>query len=284
MGNKALPWWGKIGAKLVLSRIPFGYGLWQRLGLFRHGAMDTASYALSVFDTHVARAGLRGSLEGRTIIELGPGDGLATAAIAASFGARAILVDTGDYANKDLGRYVALSETMNANGIDAPDFSECKTVEAFLNRCGASYLTKGLDSLRQLPSGISDLIFSQAVLEHVRKADFAATMSECRRLLKHGGAFSNQVDLQDHLGGSLNNLRFTNRVWESKFFSSSGFYTNRIRFNSMMQAFSSAGFNVETVETTSWQSLPIPKDKLDPEFRALTDSELCIHSFSVVLR
>ena len=116
MGNHLVPWWGKIGAKIVLSRLPFGYGLWQRLGLFRHGDMDTASYALSVFDTHVERAGLRGALAGRTIVELGPGDGLATAVIAASYGARAILVDTGDYANKDLTSATSRSARRCASG------------------------------------------------------------------------------------------------------------------------------------------------------------------------
>lgn len=30
----ALPWWSKLRAKLVLSRLPFGYALWQRLGVF----------------------------------------------------------------------------------------------------------------------------------------------------------------------------------------------------------------------------------------------------------
>ena len=136
-----------------------------------------------------------------------------------------------------------------------------------------------------MQSGIADLIFSQAVLEHVRKADFAATMRECRRLLKVGGTFSNQVDLQDHLGGSLNNLRFKDAVWESEFFARSGFYTNRIRFKAMLEEFSKAGFNVESVELSSWPTLPhTPKEKLAAEFQALPDSELCIHSFNVLLR
>lgn len=284
MGIHSIPWWGKIGTKIVLSRLPFGYSLWQRLGLFRHGDMDSAAYALSVFDNHIDRAGIRDSLKGRTIVELGPGDGLATAAIAAAFGARAILVDTGDYANKDLARYLAITESLRKRGLETPDFSGCSSFGEFLNRCGARYLTNGLESLRQLPAGAADLVFSHAVLEHVRKKDFGSTLLECRRLLKPGAAFSNQVDLKDHLGGALDNLRFSERVWESDFFSRSGFYTNRIQFSAMLAAFNAAGFSVESVETANWMTLPTPRKKLDPEFRELPDSELCISSFSVLLR
>lgn len=28
-----IPWWGKIVAKLVLSRLPVGYAFWQKLGV-----------------------------------------------------------------------------------------------------------------------------------------------------------------------------------------------------------------------------------------------------------
>lgn len=38
--RKLTPWWLRIGAKLVLSRLPTGYGLWRKLNLFAHGAMD----------------------------------------------------------------------------------------------------------------------------------------------------------------------------------------------------------------------------------------------------
>lgn len=41
-----LPWWSRIAAKIVLSRLPAGYGLWRRIGLFRHGEMDRTGYAL----------------------------------------------------------------------------------------------------------------------------------------------------------------------------------------------------------------------------------------------
>ena len=58
-----IPWWLKIFAKMILSRVPIGYAFWQNLGLFRHGYMDEASYVLNVFNEHVFRAGLDGKLQ-----------------------------------------------------------------------------------------------------------------------------------------------------------------------------------------------------------------------------
>ena len=48
-----MPWRLKLGAKIVLSRLPLGYGLWQRLQLFRHGQMTDLDYAERVFAGHV---------------------------------------------------------------------------------------------------------------------------------------------------------------------------------------------------------------------------------------
>jgi predicted SAM-dependent methyltransferase len=157
-------------------------------------------------------------------------------------------------------------------------------VKEIIERCVGEYRSDGLAGLRSLPTASMDLIFSQAVLEHVRAGEFDETMRECRRILKPGGAFTNQVDLRDHLGGELNNLRFDRARWESNLFVRSGFYTNRIRYSDMLGRFRAAGFAVEKVQTVGWERLPTPRQALAPEFRALSDEELCISSFFVVLR
>lgn len=51
-------WRLKVLAKIIFSRLPFGYSIWQKLGLFRHGQMDSSEYALRVFDSHIKRANL----------------------------------------------------------------------------------------------------------------------------------------------------------------------------------------------------------------------------------
>jgi SAM-dependent methyltransferase len=218
------------------------------------------------------------------VVELGPGDSLATALIAAAHGARALIVDTGSWARTDLDIYHSLQRHLRAQGIPGPDITRCRTIEDMLEKCGARYFTEGLASLKALPADSDDLAYSHAVLEHVRKADFAATMAECRRILKPGGSFSHQVDLKDHLGGALNNLRFSERVWESDLFAKSGFYTNRIRFRRMMELFHGAGFKIELLETQTWQQLPTARGKLDPAFQALPDDDLLVSGFTVLMR
>jgi hypothetical protein len=53
-----IPWWVIIGVKLFLSRLSLGYSVWQPLGIFRHGQMDTSEYAIRVFLVDALRAHL----------------------------------------------------------------------------------------------------------------------------------------------------------------------------------------------------------------------------------
>ena len=281
-----IPWWGKMGAKLILSRLPLGYDAWQRLGLFRHGRMDAREYAVSVFNGHVERAGMADRLLNKTVLELGPGDSIASAVIAAAKGAKVILVDRGDFARHDLGPYLDLVRMLKEKGPSRylPELSDCRTTKELLARCGALYMTEGLKSLAQIEKASVDLIFSQAVLEHIRKKEFLEMMRECHRILKPGGVCSHKVDLRDHLGGALNNLRFSEPIWESRYFVASNFYTNRIRCHQMLRLFSDAGFEVEVAGVLRWDDLPTARNKLAPEFRDLPDDEIKIYGFDVLLR
>ncbi len=279
-----LPWWLKIFAKIILSRVPIGYSFWQNLGVFRHGYMDKASYVLNVFNEHVSRAGLDGKLQGKTILELGPGDSIATAIVAACYGAKSILVDAGPFAKTDMEGYRKLTETLKRTGLTPPDISAAETVDEALVICDARYLTQGLGSLSFIETETVDLIFSQAVLEHVRKHEFLDTMRECFRVLTSEGVASHRVDLKDHLGGSLNNLRFSERIWESGFLVRSGFYTNRIRFSEMIELFKEANFVVEVCDIRSWENLPIKRQLLSNDFIYLSERELKVSGFDVLMR
>jgi hypothetical protein len=92
------------------------------------------------------------------------------------------------------------------------------------------------------------------------------------------------VDLKNHLGGGLNNLRFSESVWEGSLFSRSGFYTNRIRFEKMLNIFTQAGFICTLPRNLHWESLPTARTKLDAAFSQLTDDDLLVSGFDVVLK
>jgi SAM-dependent methyltransferase len=278
-----IPWWSKIGAKIILSRLPFGYKIWQDLGLFRHGLMDSSAYSVSVFGSHIARAGRTERLAGRTILELGPGDSIATAILAKAYRARAILVDSGSYARQDIRPYAELETELQKMMGGCSILQGASSVPDILSICNATYLTDGLASLRSLESASVDMIFSQAVLEHVRRSEFIDMMKQCRRILRLDGVCSHRVDLRDHLQQSLNNLRFSAKTWESKLFARSGFYTNRIQYSQMLEIFREVGFEVDVVDVRRWDHLPIARKDLAQEFRNIPDDELCVSGFDVRL-
>jgi SAM-dependent methyltransferase len=278
-----IPWPAKIVGKIALSRLPIGYERWQRISLFKHGAMTDPAYALDVFDRHFRR--LADPRPGFVALELGPGDSVASAVIAAAHGAsRTILVDVGAFARRDLGPYRELGRFLEQRGLQAPEASAAASFEELLTACSATYETRGLASLREIADASVDLAWSHAVLEHVPRADLPKLATELRRILRDDGICSHCIDLKDHLNGGLNNLRFSERLWESRLFTGSGFYTNRVRVSGLREIFERAGFTVDVVRTVRWERAPIARTKLDPEFRRLSDDDLLVSDVDFVLR
>lgn len=232
-----IPWYAKIPAKIVLSRLPVSLKTWQRLNLFRAGGMDDDGYARRVFDSHFSASGLP-DLSGKTILEIGPGNGLLTAKYASEKGAAFTwLIDSEPIAEQSNGT------------------------------TDACYLTNGLVSLRGIAAQSVDYIFSNAVLEHVRLREFSEMVQEMRRVLKPNGIMSHEIDFRDHLQEALNSYRFSERLWESDFMATSGFYTNRIPWPQMQAIFGDRGFAVEIVKIDRWPFLPTSRSKMDARFR-----------------
>lgn len=281
-----LPWWSKIAAKLVLSRLPARYHLWQRLNLFKHGSMEDPSYAWDVFARHWERSDFAGKgRPGFTCLEVGPGDTLSSCLLAHVHGAATChLVDAGPFARADMAPYRQLEAWLSGRGHPLPPAACDGDLGTMLRAVGGRYATRGLDSLREIPDASVDFIWSQAVLEHIRLGEFLPFMKELRRVLRPGGVCSHTVDLKDHLGGALNNLRFREATWEADWMARSGFYTNRIRFARMCGLFAEAGFAVEVVSRDAWPALPTPRAKLAPPYDALDEADLLVKGFQVLLR
>ncbi len=279
-----IPWRVKILAKLILSRLPVNYSVWQRLGLFRLGQMDTPTYAVEIFRNHFERVEVPKRNGGYVALELGPGDSIFSAVIARAFGAsKTYLVDVGFFAKNHIDSYQSLALSLSEEGLPVPDLAGLTSLEDVLSACSSEYKTSGLASLNTIPDQSVDFIWSQATLEHVRCEEFLDTMREMRRLLRHDGVCSHRVDLKDHLGGALNNLRFSERHWESNLMATSGFYTNRIRYSEMLGLFREAGFATNVLTVDRWPQLPTPREQLWGRFRELPEEELCITGFDVIL-
>jgi SAM-dependent methyltransferase len=281
-----IPWWAKIAAKVVLARVMPSYQVRQRLGLFRHGSMDRDPWK------HVGQLNLvlgyyRKLSTGtpRAILELGPGDSVGLSLAARAHGLeRAYLVDVGDFATRDMTVYRRLADALRSKGFKLPERLDLSDRDAMLKSVDATYLTSGTSALGTIPDASVDVVFSTAVLEHVSRYEFKRLMEELYRVMTPGAVAHHWVDLMDHLGGALNNLRFSERVWESGLMANSGFYTNRLRFTEILDIVKGAGFKFAVTQVTTWPTLPTPRQALASPFDALPEEELKIATFGLLMQ
>ncbi len=283
--HKIVPWWLKIGVKIILSRLPISYRVWQKLKIFRHGLMDEPGYAFSIFTRHYNCADFENKDDDFVMLELGPGDSISSGVIARCFGAKkSYLVDKGNDAIVSSKSYIPLFEHLKEQFSNIDTCNDELTIEELIAKWEIDYLTDGLDSLRQLPDASINYLWSQSVLEHIRKSEFSAYIKEFRRLVTNNGVSVHGVDLKDHLSYSHNNFRFSEDVWESEFMANSGFYTNRILFSEMMSMFEANGFEATAINIKRWNNIPTPRKKLASDFNNVSDEDLLITEFDVVLR
>lgn len=282
--RRFIPWYAKILGKIILARLPINYRLWQGAGVFRHGHMDRPAYAYEVFRTHYDRVQFPRKDKGFVALELGPGDSLFSAMISWAFHASCThLVDSGRYIQNDLAAYRNMADFLRQKTLPVPPISGAASLPELLEILRADYEVEGIHSLRSIAAGSVDFIWSQAVLEHISRDQFSETLQELRRILRPDGVCSHRIDLKDHLGGGLNHLRFSSSFWESDFIRRSGFYTNRIRFQEMVRLFAAAGFAVKVLSADRWPRLPISAAKMSREFKNMTEDDLLISGFDVVL-
>ena len=97
-----MKWRLKIFFKILLSKLPINYSLWKSLGLFKHGRMDCLDYPIKIFNLHIKKAYPKIIPKNLIILELGPGDSIASAIIGYAYGvSKTYLIDVDNYAIKD---------------------------------------------------------------------------------------------------------------------------------------------------------------------------------------
>ncbi len=264
-------------------RLPFAYPLLSKLYIVRHGDMDNYNYALGVFQKHYKAQNIK-TLEGKTILEFGVGDSILTGIIGYFHGCEdTILIDSGYYIKTDVNHYKLAIEHF-AKVLNKPKVDQTfKNIDELLRFFNISYLTKGTESFKEIKDNSIDFCFSQAVLEHIYSDEIELFMRELHRVMKSDFPSTHQVDLKDHLESSLNNLKFSKKIWESQLFKTSGFYTNRINKDRMLNIFESAGFKPNILSATKWDELPIPADSIHQDIKPKNIDTLLTSDFMVSL-
>jgi hypothetical protein len=288
VGGMSVPWWARMGIKLAIGMTPFSYEKVRSSVTGDRGSMGSHDYARSVFQKFLQNYLDSGGVSrGGTLLELGPGGSLLTGFLAKAHGfSKCVLIDVGDFAITDQEFYKRWVHMLPDNERDEFEsrLSCGEGVVASLDAIGIHYHTSGLDSLRSISPESIHFSFSNAVLEHVRKNDFE---SFCEALFSahiRGSISTHQVDYKDHLGGSLNNLRFPGSIWESRFFSNDGFYTNRLRHSEVMRYFRNSGFVILKESVHSWDALPLHQKSMAAEFQFMEESDLRVCDSFITLQ
>jgi SAM-dependent methyltransferase len=279
--KRLFPWWAKLSLKMLASRIPLKEKLFHPLGIYQHGFMIKPTYAINVFEFHLSRwEGVHPP--GFHVLELGPGDSVSTAIVAAASGAASTtMIDVSPAASMRIEDYPAVMNELESRKYRVPPaFKSAKSMDELLKLVHGTYLVEGLKSLQALPSNSVDFCFSNAVLEHLSLHEVIPTIQELHRVLKPGGVMSHTIDFRDHLDQNLHSLRFAEHDWETKLVVQAGFYTNRWRINQFYDAFKEAGFVIKNTFESKWQQLPITRSRLNAQFRQRDD--LLVYTANVV--
>ena len=280
-----IPWWGKIAAKMILSRLPVPHHVWSQLNVFRHSyGSQNAAEQVRAMRERIAWFEARTGRLPRAVLELGPGEVTTRAVVNKALGVeRTIFVDVDDFGTREVGEYQRLAAAAREQGLAAPDLADAPDREEAFARCGAEYYVDGIASLKRLPAASVDFILSEAVIEHIRWHDLAPTFRQTRRLLAPDGVAWHAVDFQDHMGGKLENLRFPPGLWESRLMSSSGFYTNRASASEVMRQLRNAGFEVEVESRRLWRVPPTTRRRIARDLqRVWSDDDLRVSSITLV--
>ncbi len=273
----------KIFLKIILSRLTINHKIWKKIGIFRNGGMNHIDYSKRIFFGHLGDLKSVEDFNKPVILEIGPGDGIATAIYSRIYNSpKVYLIDVEKFADTNIKVYkdiiFSLKDEKNFKNIN---LSSLNTISDLLKEFNTSYLTNGIDSFKNIKNLSVDYIFSHSVMEHIRLSSIDEIIEEMNRVLKVGGLISHNINYKDHLSDSLNNLRFPKRIWESNFFANSGFYTNRIPAVEMHKKFVESGFEIISQKFGSWSELPLKRKYIHKEFSKYTDKELknCTSSF-----
>ena len=276
-------WLAKIIIKVLLSRLPINFSIWKRFNIFKHGQMESFDYAKCIFEGHFNDLNLFNTIANPSILEIGPGDSLFSMIFSRKYSKNKFyFIDVKDFASKDIGIYYDLIRKLLKEGyLKNFDIKNNFSFDELLTFSNAKYMTSGLIDLKKVKNKSIDYIFSHSVLEHVRLNELEELISEMYRVIKPRGIISHNINYKDHLSESLNNLRFSEKIWESDLLANSGFYTNRVPAVKMHKLFKNVGFKILKESFGSWSQLPISRSKISDEFKCFSDNELlnCTSSF-----
>ncbi|MFA6012450.1 MAG: class I SAM-dependent methyltransferase [Desulfobacteraceae bacterium] len=202
-----------------------------------HFGKDHNKYSQDQFTDLINSLSGHTSLRGKTILEIGPGGSVGLGLLTLKHGAgKYIAIDVGNHLKTDSKLYTDYSRLLQDD----------KLINRLINKLNGKYifnpniiniLNINQYSTYDLPDNSADIIYSNAVLEHIH--DLNLCFQEMSRVLKPGGYMNHVVDLRDHIF-SKDSLFFLTipEFWLHRLFGNTGAYINRKRYSYYLRLFS----------------------------------------------
>jgi hypothetical protein len=232
--NKII-WWLRFIVKVFLLSIYIPNKAFNKIGLFKHGAMDQDSYVDHIWKIHFIDLQKQFSISrDRFFLEIGPGDSLKSSIKAYKNGFKNIsLIDKGNYAIDYIKIKNFFNENCFKNGMDLE-----KDIKKF------NYLTNGTKSFSKIPNASVSFIFSNSVLQHFDKNEVDFVIENLYRISSLDCIHSHVIDLKDMINRSHLHHKCPDSIWESKFFKKFLVYTNRLNAADWLGLFEKYGFKI----------------------------------------
>lgn len=256
---------------------------------------EVAGYFQRCFGDYFEQLGLSREqvsvwLQGKRLLEYGPGDVPGVALLMLAYGAdKVICVDRFPLA-QSTPKQVEILERL-VEGLDVEARHRVAACFNTLGEPGSGFRRDRLEYVIR-PNGISglreavDCVYSRAVLEHVNDLD--ATFGDMAEALKPGGVTVHQVDLKSHglhRENPLDFLTWPTGLWELMY-SGKG-VPNRWRIDRYRGAIRASGLELQSLEPTLRarpEDIIGVRPYLARAFRELTDEDLSWLGFWLMAR
>ena len=255
---------------------------------------ENIQHIKKIFDALVNKSGLGSSFfEGKTLIEIGPGDTLGVALMFIANGAQKVICIDSFKCVQETEKHVEIYEGI-VNGFEGDEWERCQDTIGWssgsvkINPEKIQYLPNiPFERADMIAEKSVDVIYSYDVLEHT--INVRECFRQMKRLLKKGGYCIHEVDLAGHGEFDapfhpLDFLRFSPRLWH--LMNSNRGAPNRVRFGEYMNILSE--MNLEVVKLAKDQIPEEEVEKVRPflsgEFKKLPTEELSVVGFWCVAK
>lgn len=233
------------------------------------------------------------SMQDKNVMEIGPGSDLGAGILSIGSGAKSytgvdrfkLLAFNDDFYDGLYGRLDDMEKIRTKIVVD--HVKKFINDQESINLSNFKYINCPMEKISGNVNHKFDLIFSQAVLEHVYSTKLV--FSEMYNVLNVGGVIFHEIDFKTHTSflrdwDPLNILRFSDRVYNTLKFSGA---PNRLRLSDYIAEIKNAGFvdvKIYPLSTVSKNELNRVREGLDSKYKDYEDDDLRVLSAIVVAR